>query len=111
MEYEHAKVVQNLSSVNQQYSAQVHENEQLKRELQKMQMQHVEMMGRFEQIEKKLEEDRNRAISPMKAAGSGALRESTAKKEIVVSVQKIQRIEDTFSTGRALTDGSQEEIM
>ena len=48
MEHEHAKVISNLSNVNDQYSAQVQENEQLKRELQKMQMQHTEMMSRFE---------------------------------------------------------------
>ena len=29
---------------------------------------------------------------------------------MVVSVQKIQRIEDTFSTSTALTDGSEDEI-
>ena len=58
METEHAKVIKNLNSVNDQYSAQVQENEQLKRQLQQMQMQHTEMMNRFEQIEKKLEEDR-----------------------------------------------------
>ena len=69
-------------------------------------------MSRFEQIEKKLEEDRNRAISPQKHSMTGnSLSESTGKKEIVVSVQKIQRIEDTFATGSALTDGTQEEIM
>ena len=86
MEHEHAKVISNLSNVNDQYSAQVQENEQLKRELQKMQMQHTEMMSRFEQIEKKLEEDRNRAVSPTKPPGSSMMRESTAKKEIIVSV-------------------------
>ena len=74
-------------------------------------MQHTEMMNRFEQIEKKLEEDRQKALSPAPRQPESALRESTAKKEMVVSVQKIQRIEDTFATGKALTDGTQEEIM
>mmetsp|Transcript_214 Transcript_214/g.357 ORF Transcript_214/g.357 Transcript_214/m.357 type:complete len:93 (+) Transcript_214:108-386(+) len=70
------------------------------------------MMSRFEQIEKKLEEDRHKALSPaMGRHTDSALRESTAKKEMVVSVQKIQRIEDTFGSSKALTDGSQEEIM
>lgn len=86
MEHEHSKVVKNLSNVNDQYSAQVSENESLKHELQKMQMQHTEMMCRFESIEKKLEADRSRALSPMKPHGVNALRESTAKKEIIVSV-------------------------
>ena len=56
------------------------------------------MMDRFEQIEKKLNEERQeKAISPMKQAPSSAVRESTAKKDMIVSVQKMQRIEDTFA--------------
>lgn len=68
------------------------------------------MMSRFDEIEKKLndksKEDEERAatahnaLSPSRSAmpaGVGSLvRESTAKKDMVVSVQKIQRIEDTF---------------
>lgn len=40
---------------------------------------------------------------------TSVMRESTAKKDMVVSVGKIQRIEDTF--GQAMvTDGSEDEI-
>ena len=56
MENEHTKVMTNLTSVNEQYSAQVSENLQLRSQLQVMQTQHTEMMSRFEQIEKKLNE-------------------------------------------------------
>ena len=48
MENEHSKVMTNLSSVNEQYSAQVSENLQLRTQLDKMQTQHSEMMSRFE---------------------------------------------------------------
>lgn len=106
MEQEHAKVMSNLANVNVQYSAQVQENEHLKKELLKMQMQHSEMMSRFEQIEKKIAGDRNSALSPQGREPSSALRMSTAKKDMVVSVQKLQRIEDTFATCVAITDGS-----
>ena len=58
MEKEHEHVMQKLANVNEQYSVQVSENQHLKSELQKMQMQHTQMMSRFEQIEKKLNEDR-----------------------------------------------------
>ena len=75
-----------------------------------MQMQHTEMMSRFDQLEKKMEEDRQKALSPINRQPESAIRESTAKKDMVVSVQKIQRIEDTFSTSTALTDGSEDEI-
>ena len=59
MENEHAQVMSNLSNVNAQYFKQVSENEQLKVQLNLMQKQHSEMMSRFEQIEKKLDRDRN----------------------------------------------------
>lgn len=49
----------NLSNVNAQYFKKVSENEQLKVQLNLMQKQHSEMMSRFEQIEKKLDRDRN----------------------------------------------------
>ena len=63
-----------------------------------MQVQHSEMMTRFEQIEKKLSQDNKRAaLSPdARLNNSTAMRESTAKKDMVVSVGKIRRIEDTF---------------
>lgn len=112
MQNEHTKVMTNLDSVNQQYSAQVSENQNLKTQLEHMQAQHCEMMNRFEQIEKKMAEDRQRALSPaVVRQPASAIRESTAKKDMVVSVQKIQRIEDTFGSSKALTDGTQEEIM
>ncbi len=48
------------------------------------------MMNRFESIEKKLAEDRSRALSPAVAREpTSAIRESTAKKDMVVSVKKI----------------------
>jgi len=50
MEKEHSKVMASLANVNEQFSAQLQENENLKKELLKMQMQHTEMMSRFEQI-------------------------------------------------------------
>ena len=55
MEAEHAKVMGNLANVNEQYSQQVSENGNLKTQLVRMQDQHIEMMSRFEQIEKKLD--------------------------------------------------------
>ena len=48
MEGEHGKVMSNLTSVNEQYSAQVSENLALRSQLQMMQTQHSEMMSRFE---------------------------------------------------------------
>ena len=61
-----------------------------------MQAQHIEMMSRFESIEKKLDEDRNKALSPDSRHQTSVVRESTVKKDMIVSVGKIQRIEDTF---------------
>lgn len=52
-------------------------------------MQHTEMMTRFEQIEKKLAHDRTQALSPNARMPNSAIRESTAKKDMVVSVGKI----------------------
>ena len=67
------------------------------------------MMNRFEQIEKKMEDDRHKALSPSGRMPTSVMRESTAKKDMVVSVGKIQRIEDTF--GQAMvTDGTEDEI-
>ena len=67
------------------------------------------MMDRFEQIEKKLNEERQeKAISPMKQAPSSAVRESTAKKDMIVSVQKMQRIEDTFAQAMISHDSTSE---
>lgn len=111
MEQEHAKVVTNLDSVNCQYGQQVAENERLKSQLEVMQQQHSEMMNRFEQIEKRINEDRQRearhaAISPESVRRGTIERESTSKKELVVSVQKLQRIQDTFSGGRQLAGHS-----
>ena len=77
-----------------------------------MQVQHSEMMTRFEQIEKRMEQDnKNRAaLSPdARHNNSTSLRESTAKKDMVVSVGKIRRIEDTFGHVQ-LTDGTEDEI-
>ena len=69
------------------------------------------MMTRFEQIEKRMEQDNKRAaLSPdARHNNSTALRESTAKKDMVVSVGKIRRIEDTFGHVQ-LTDGTEDEI-
>ena len=76
-----------------------------------MQTQHTEMMSRFEQIEKKLnEKEAEKALSPTRIENDSMVRESTAKKDIVVSVKKIQRIEDTFGQPRMLSDGTQDEI-
>ena len=42
---------------------------------------------------------------------SAMVRDSTAKKDMVVSIKKLQRIEDTFGQARMLNDGSsQDEI-
>ena len=82
--------------MNAQYSKQVSENEQLRIQLNLMSKQHTEMMSRFEQIEKKLDRDRNTALSPQAREPSSAVRESTAKKDMIVNVQKLQRIEETF---------------
>ena len=82
--------------MNAQYSKQVSENEQLRIQLNLMSKQHTEMMSRFEQIEKKLDRDRNMALSPKAREPSSAVRESTAKKDMIVNVQKLQRIEETF---------------
>ena len=38
------------------------------------------------------------------------MRESTAKKDMVVSVKKLQRIQDTFGQAKMLNDGTQDEI-
>ena len=54
------------------------------------------MMSRFEQIEKKLIEKEKAAQSPTKVPNDSMVRESTAKKDMVVSIKKLQRIEDTF---------------
>ena len=79
-----------------------------------MQTQHSEMMSRFEQIEKKLsEKEAEKALSPTRLPNdSSMVRESTAKKDMVVSVKKLQRIEDTFGQARMLNDGTttQDEI-
>lgn len=73
-----------------------------------MQTQHSEMMSRFEQIEKKLIEKEKQALSPTKVANDSMVRESTAKKDMVVSIKKLQRIEDTFGQARLMLndDGS-----
>ena len=73
-----------------------------------MQTQHSEMMSRFEQIEKKLIEKEKQALSPTKIANDSMVRESTAKKDMVVSIKKLQRIEDTFGQARLMLndDGS-----
>ena len=111
MENEHSKVMTNLSSVNEQYSAQVSENLQLRTQLDKMQTQHSEMMSRFEQIEKKLnEKEAEKALSPTRMPNDSMMRESTAKKDMVVSVKKLQRIQDTFGQAKMLNDGTQDEI-
>ena len=69
------------------------------------------MMSRFEQIEKKLnDKEAEKALSPSRIPNNSMVRESTAKKDMVVSVQKIQRIQDTFGQARMLNDGTQDEI-
>ena len=69
------------------------------------------MMSRFEQIEKKLnDKEAENALSPSRIPNNSMVRESTAKKDMVVSVQKIQRIQDTFGQARMLNDGTQDEI-
>ena len=51
------------------------------------------MMNRFEQIEKKLnEKEAEKALSPTRMPNDSMMRESTAKKDMVVSVKKLQRI-------------------
>ena len=57
------------------------------------------MINRFDQLEKRLEDKREAALSPNRPDVSQSLRESTAKKDMVVSVKKIQRIEETFTQG------------
>lgn len=58
MRVEHADVISNLQQVNKCYLTQVSENEDLKNQLKSMQQQHNMLMHRFEQIETKLEEQK-----------------------------------------------------
>ena len=56
------------------------------------------------------QDNRRAALSPdARHNNSTSLRESTAKKDMVVSVGKIRRIEDTFGNAQ-LTDGTEDEI-
>ena len=49
------RVVANLTDANRVYQAQVGENEDLKAQLRKMQVQHQQMMNKFAEFEQKLQ--------------------------------------------------------
>ena len=100
MQNEHSKVIQNLDTVNGSYKQQVEENEKLKQQLEVMQQQHTEMMSRFESIEARLNSSQRVKESPEKhrQSHSSALMMSGHKQDLIVSVKKLQRIEDTFGS-------------
>ena len=108
MESEHKKVIRNLSDMNDQYSTQLAENEKLRSQLNTMQQQHAAMMSRFEEIEKRI----NAPPSPKAKAQATPDRRMTSvvspRKDLMVSVRKLERIKETFGNVDDLVNTSQE---
>lgn len=107
MESEHKRVIGNLSEVNTQYSKQLEENQKLRSQLDSMQLQHAAMMTRFEEIEKRINAPASPKQKIQQTPSRGALSHS---KELLVSVRKLDRIKETF-TSTEIADQSQELIV
>lgn len=116
MQHEHQLVVDQLNEVNNRNEQQNTENDQLKEQLTTMQKQHVEMMNRFGEIERKINssqtQQRGEKTPPKEnkkdynPIDDDQVQETPARKNnqlsnrkdhLIVSVQKLQRISETFN--------------